>query len=64
MSTVLDTHELRTVAVDKLARYVGVRLAELREENDQLQPLEQTAALRGRIAELKRLQDLLATGES
>lgn len=64
MSTILDPHDRRQPVVEKLARYLADRLGELREENDQLQPLEQTAHLRGRIAELKRLQDLLATGES
>lgn len=64
MSRILDTNELRTPAVDKLARYTAERLAELREENDQPQTPDATAMLRGRIAELKRLQDLLATGES
>lgn len=64
MSTVLDTHERRHPVAEKLARYLEQRLTEHREANDHPQDAESTALLRGRIAEVKKLQDLLATGES
>lgn len=64
MSIVLDTHERRSGVAMKLAAYVAARLGEHREENDGSLTADETARLRGRIAELKHIQDLLATGES
>lgn len=64
MSEIFSTHERRHPSMEKLARYLEQRLAEHREENDSPLTPEQTATLRGRIAELKHVQDLLATGKS
>lgn len=64
MSHVLDNHERRHPVAEKLARYLEQRLNEHREANDHQQDAETTALLRGRIAEVKHLLDLLATGES
>lgn len=63
MSIILDAQDRRTPTADKLVRYYTERLAELREENDHPQSEMTTQPLRGRIAEIKRLLDLLATGE-
>lgn len=64
MSAILDGQDLRTPAVLKLQAHIEARLAEHRAANDNPQDADKTAALRGRIAELKYIQDLLATGES
>jgi hypothetical protein len=64
MSQILDNHERRNPVLAKVAAYLATRLTEHREANDHPQDTENTAFLRGRIAELKHIQDLLATGES
>lgn len=64
MSVLLDTHERQHGIVLKLAAYLEQRLADQRAKNDNDLTPEETAALRGRIAEVKHLQDLLASGES
>lgn len=61
---ILDTYDLRTPATIKALAYVEERLAECRAMNDNLQDADKTAFLRGRIAELKHIKDLLATGAS
>jgi hypothetical protein len=60
---VLDKHERRSATALKLAAHLEQRLAETRAYNDNDMPPEETARVRGQIAELKHLQDLLATGE-
>lgn len=60
---ILDTHDIRSAAVLKLQAHVAQRLEEARALNDNPQDAEKTAALRGRILELKHIRDLLATGE-
>jgi hypothetical protein len=47
--------DLRSPAWERLTRYLERRLADARERNDQPQSSEDTAALRGRIAELRFL---------
>lgn len=64
MNVILDSHDRRTPAVLKLIAYLEARLVEHRAKNDNPLDADATATLRGRIAELKHLQDLLATGES
>lgn len=61
---VLDTHDRRTGVALKLAAHLEQRLAEQRAYNDNQLTPEETAYVRGQIAEIKHLQDLLATGES
>lgn len=64
MSIILDDHERRHGIVTKLTRHLSERLEELRTQNDHVQSEMTTGPLRGRIAEVKRLLELLATGES
>lgn len=61
----LDRSEQRNTVTVKVIDYLAARLASLRIKND-ADTLDQvqTALLRGRIAELKKLQDLLAAGEN
>ncbi len=63
-TTVLDAHERNSATGTKLKDYLEQRLADHRSLNDDeaLTP-DETAALRGRIAEVKNLLNLLATGE-
>ncbi len=61
----LDPHERRLPVLAKLASHIDERLAEHRALNDSTALDQvQTAIQRGRIAELKYIQNLLATGES
>jgi hypothetical protein len=61
----LNRTELNSMTVDKLRRYLVARLASHRTKNDgENLDQVQTAVLRGRIAELKQLMNLLAAGES
>lgn len=63
-AAILDTHERRSAAGVKLAEYLEQRLADHRAMNDDEKNTDvETAVLRGRIAELKNLLNLLATGE-
>lgn len=55
---------------DKLAPWwlemktdLEARLSKLRADNDKAMPIEETAALRGRIAEVKRIIDSLGMGK-
>jgi hypothetical protein len=60
------THADRnSVLMAKLVRHLAARLESHRRKNDgENLDQVQTASLRGRIAELKQLQNLLAAGES
>jgi hypothetical protein len=61
----LNRTELNSMTVDKLRRYLVARLASHPTKNDGANLDQvQTAVLRGRIAELKQLMNLLAAGES
>lgn len=61
---ILDGHERRSAAALKLEAYLKQRLADHRTLNDdEALTADETAALRGRIAEMKNLLNLLATGE-
>lgn len=65
MTVILDTHERRSGCAQILTAYLEQRLAEHREKNDnEMLTPDETTVLRGRIAELKHIQNLLATGES
>jgi hypothetical protein len=61
----LNRTELNSLVIDKVRRYVAARLESTRRKNDgENLDQVQTAVLRGRIAELKQLQNLLAAGDS
>lgn len=61
----LNRTELNSMVIDKIRRYVTARLESNRRKNDgENLDQVQTAVLRGRIAELKQLQNLLAAGDS
>lgn len=51
----LGRQDIDSRTLDKLMRLLEVRLAQLREENDQRLDEVKTATIRGRIAELKAL---------
>lgn len=57
---VLDAADRQSAAWLRLRAHLEKRLDGLRRENDRAQPAEDTAELRGRIAECKRM---LALGE-
>lgn len=59
--TVQDRHSPLML---KLQAYLDARLGQYRRKNDSDLPPDQTAALRGRIGELKNLKNLLAAGDS
>lgn len=53
------THDERNSALwQKLLTHLDDRIQQLRAQNDTVQPEDHTAALRGRIAELKYLRSL------
>jgi transcription termination factor NusB len=61
----LSRTERTSLAMTKLVTFLEARLESHRRKNDgeNLDPV-QTAVLRGRIAELKQLKNLLAAGDS
>lgn len=49
----LDTDDLESITWRRISEHLNKRLSKLREQNDGDLPDEETAKLRGRIAELK-----------
>jgi uncharacterized protein involved in exopolysaccharide biosynthesis len=58
MSALIDSHDRQSAVWKRLKEYYEARLTMLRSQNDANLTADQTARLRGRIVEVKRLLDL------
>ncbi len=61
MEPALTQEERHSSLAIKMEKYLSARIDGLRKQNDGDRNAEETAKLRGRIAELKILRDLLIT---
>jgi hypothetical protein len=62
MDPVLNDLDLHSATTQKVKTFLEDRLQQLRKMNDAQQSTDLTAHLRGRIAETKRLYNLMTTG--